>query len=760
MSILFYICAQIKPKNLMGEVRKYALTLTRKVTNRPAFKAEKKMNWEWFKNDKKLFQRAISVSSLKKAWYVTFYTNMRNNNSHNVKYEVINNSWFIIINQKLLKGSFKYTNDYPRKILAKRSIGNNTSFTIRNLRLKIIETAIVNALEPLFEGCFQWESIKKKTYYLKSLDVKNSQDYWVIKDWDEVKYEKKDIINKAIFLPNNYSFRPKKSIHQALNKIKHWKKNISFFIKYSFDTDFAKINCKRLKNIFNKYVCDTRFWSEISRMLRFFMAIEIESLFKQKQLAPTSKLSSLLFNIYLHELDEKVAGFTEKTLSNHFFWNSLSDNKLATDNKWKQKINHIEYIRYGNQFILGIEGNRSDTLSLRKKISFVLKSDLHLNVKKESLVHIYSNSLNFLDYEIKINEVNHKKRISKSFKEQRALKKNKNNSLLKFLEMDKKFTKVKSHQLYFKILSYFDIMLKKLNLMYKHKNYINLLAIFFIFKDIGLKIMKRLSFFNWKDFNQFLELLEQPKFFSSKNKKHMNPALNWWLYYLKIEISWLNWINTIVLKDKLKILDKSRLFEEMSKEQASKVKKLQTYYLNDLSSIMDNKANSNLNQRFDKVRDYFFTDWTRENEVLSSKYLCIKAPLIKLFKELKLAGYIHKLKNKSISNSKLKCYTDVKIITIYNSIIINLLNKFRGVSNFSKIKGLAQIIRKSCILTLASKHKKSQSWVYAIYGEQITVKKNMSLISWTVISNYPDNFNLKYSNFLGKSHNLKNVISK
>ena len=103
---------------------------------------------------------------------------------------------------------------------------------------------------------------------------------------------------------NNYGFRPGKSINQALTKIKHWNsQNISFFLKYNVTKIFNNINWKRLKNIFNKYVYDNRFWVGILSMLKSFLAFELQAIFEQKRLTLTNNLSYLLFNIYMHELD-------------------------------------------------------------------------------------------------------------------------------------------------------------------------------------------------------------------------------------------------------------------------------------------------------------------------------------------------------------------------------------------------------------------------------------------------------------------------
>jgi Type II intron maturase len=75
-----------------------------------------------------------------------------------------------------------------------------------------------------------------------------------------------------------------------------------------------------------------------------------------------------------------------------------------------------------------------------------------------------------------------------------------------------------------------------------------------------------------------------------------------------------------------------------------------------------------------------------------------------------------------------------------------MLNWYSGVNNFCKVKGLAQLLHKSCILTLANKHKKSIHWVYIVYGRNISVStftKEIQLKSRASILSHRNKFQLK-----------------
>lgn len=69
---------------------------------------------------------------------------------------------------------------------------------------------------------------------------------------------------------------------------------------------FDNVNRRRLKNLFKRCINDIRFWQEISKMLNSGLILELKHLFEGKGIAKGSILSPFLFNVYMHELDEKV----------------------------------------------------------------------------------------------------------------------------------------------------------------------------------------------------------------------------------------------------------------------------------------------------------------------------------------------------------------------------------------------------------------------------------------------------------------------
>jgi hypothetical protein len=66
--------------------------------------------------------------------------------------------------------------------------------------------------------------------------------------------------------------------------------------------------------------------------------------------------------------------------------------------------------------------------------------------------------------------------------------------------------------------------------------------------------------------------------------------------------------------------------------------------------------------------------------------------------------------------------SDAEIIKAYSAIIYGLLSYYRAADNLIKLKSIVAHLRKSCLFTLARKHKKSKSWAYKTYGDDVKLE--------------------------------------
>jgi Type II intron maturase len=237
--------------------------------------------------------------------------------------------------------------------------------------------------------------------------------------------------------------------------------------------------------------------------------------------------------------------------------------------------------------------------------------------------------------------------------------------------------------------------------------------------------MKKLLLYTWEDFN---ELLSSVDFHRLSSGKKLNPALTRWSLHFQKESDNLSKFSAQVSYDKIALLASSEWHLHFSKGHVDKIKKFQQDYLNKASALIKESLNSEIAMKHNKIVDAFNINknfgacLSKKKEgllglvkgftVLSTdklflRKILINAPIGEVVNKLRLAGYMHPIKNKAMGNSYLGCRTDSEIVTYFNTVILNVLKWYSGADNFGKIKGLAQLLRRSCILTLANKHKKS-----------------------------------------------------
>lgn len=157
-------------------------------------------------------------------------------------------------------------------------------------------------------------------------------------------------------------------------------------------------------------------------------------------------------------------------------------------------IRSIQYVRYLYDFLIGIVGTRKYASYISKSLSSFVKSNLRLKIKKDIVVYCNEKSVQFLTYLISFRKYPSKKGTNS--KKILAAKKNKNKSISKFLENDKRLAKSKSYQFYSNVLKQFAVLSDKLNISVSAKSHVNTLASVIAYKYIGLQLMTKLPVTN------------------------------------------------------------------------------------------------------------------------------------------------------------------------------------------------------------------------------------------------------------------------
>ncbi len=274
------------------------------------------------------------------------------------------------------------------------------------------------------------------------------KNYIKIKKKNSTLFFKKEFIIKRLFFPHSYGFRPNKSAHECLNNIRHWRNTTVYLLDYDIAKAFDEVNRNRLKNIFSKYIVDKRFWGTINKILSTGVAEDFTTFFEHKGVAQGSIISPFLFNTYMHELDKYIVGLqTQAALTHKEYVSGTYGNPEAETNyrkiaqefrmgNWAKciqkygssekvlearraaykehhnkygrrkgvdpEVRHIQYVRYADDFLIGVVGGRNFAIKLQKDINKFIKGNLHLRVKKDEIVHRNKGSVRFLGHDIKL----------------------------------------------------------------------------------------------------------------------------------------------------------------------------------------------------------------------------------------------------------------------------------------------------------------------------------------------------------------------
>ncbi|MDV3180067.1 MAG: reverse transcriptase/maturase family protein, partial [Candidatus Phytoplasma australasiaticum] len=218
-----------------------------------------------------------------------------------------------------------------------------------------------------------------------------------------------------IFSEWSFGFRTQKSCHDAIKRTKQRFKGIDYLVKIDLKGYFETINHEILMRTLNQFIKKNKTLSTISKWLKAgFMkdGIKYESLSGSPQ---GGIISPLLANVYLHYIDLKMEKLIKEGIpikkSNPEYmkaWDKNQHHNLGID----RYINlnpkpRVEYIRYADDFIIGIKGEYNQAGRIKDQVTQWLTQDLNLTISKDkSKIVKASKGTRFLSYMIKVNPTN------------------------------------------------------------------------------------------------------------------------------------------------------------------------------------------------------------------------------------------------------------------------------------------------------------------------------------------------------------------
>lgn len=326
--------------------------------------------------------------------------------------EVINkisNDWFESIALKIKNGSFQFK-AVRRVLISKPKKSDFRSLAMITLEDKIVQQAISIVLEQIYESLFHHTS---------------------------------------------HGFRPSRGCHSALEQIKKNWSNTSWFLKFDVYKCYDNIDRHRLTKILSEKIDDHRFIDLIHKLFN-------AGIVGWKKGAPEDVISQnslfypILCNIYLHRLDleaqkiykEYWAGKSRRCsneyikricrIKNKNFLSlpverqsmilakkKIEARKLGlTKTDWNDPgFIRVRYVRYVDDFIFGISGPKDLVVTIKKRLTSFVQSDLKLELIGGEITHIASGRIKFLGMLIHgVTHSNFPKRFGRGLEKKRRIK--------------------------------------------------------------------------------------------------------------------------------------------------------------------------------------------------------------------------------------------------------------------------------------------------------------------------------------------------
>lgn len=257
-----------------------------------------------------------------------------------------------------------------------------------------------------------------------------------------------EAIYEGHFETTSHGFRPKRSCHTALLHIQKTFSGAKWFIEGDIKGFFDNIDHDVLVGILRERISDDRFIRLIRKFLKAGYVEDWTFHNTYSGMPQGGIVSPILANIYLDKLDKYV-----KEYIRHFDMgtkrrpgkesNDLANERKRTVRKLKKvkdgtekaalvarlkaieqeraafpsgdemdgSYRRLKYIRYADDFILGVIGSKEDARRIKEDIKSFLSESLALELSEEkTLITHTGKSAKFLGYEITVTRNNHQRR--------------------------------------------------------------------------------------------------------------------------------------------------------------------------------------------------------------------------------------------------------------------------------------------------------------------------------------------------------------
>ena len=245
-----------------------------------------------------------------------------------------------------------------------------------------------------------------------------------------------EAVYEPIFLDVSHGFRPKRSCHTALKQLRREFNGTRWFVEGDIKSCFDNINHAVLVGLLSNKIKDAR----ITKLIyKFLKAGYLENWQYHKTYSGTPQggiISPLLANIYLHELDKFVMklksefdtpGVGQITPEYRELHNEIKrlshrltkvrgeerEMVLAEYKSKRQKLmtipctaqtdKKLKYVRYADDFLIAVKGNREDCQWIKSKLAEFIGDTLKMELSEDkTLITHSSKCARFLGYDVRV----------------------------------------------------------------------------------------------------------------------------------------------------------------------------------------------------------------------------------------------------------------------------------------------------------------------------------------------------------------------